>query len=250
MFWPASNTIWSSACGITLGTMQVSTLTREGAIDAIHISIHFKTVISIVLYTSWFSQLHFSYSLAFFCCVSFSECFSPAGTTVQQITKHRLHWLLGLIERKASLVRSASACLCRNGHLRPTSPHQAKEPRNLSAVDHLTQRSITLWEDSFQMRRQSRQTMSGEEKKKKTPTPPLARRERPRGKSSTKTDGNSAEQLMHSSVWLGQDLRDYETLVEEEVERERGLCCCCLHHFAQLLTVLTSVDWHWLRSSI
>lgn len=74
--------------------------------------------------------------------------------------------------------------------------------------------------------------------------PPPARRERPRGKSSTKTDGNSAEQLMHSSVWLGQDLRDYETLVEEEAERERRLRRCCLHHFAQLLTVLSSVDWH------
>lgn len=184
-------------------------------------------------------------------CFLFSDCFSPTGTTVQQITKHRLHWLLGLIERKASLVRSASACLCRNWHLRPTSPHQAKEPRNLSAVDHLTQRSITLWEDSFQTRRQSRQTMSKRERgRKKNTHPPCSRRERPRGKSSTKTDGNSAEQLMHSSVWLGQDLRDYETLVEEEAEGEQGLCWCCLHHFAQLLTVLSSVDWHWLSSSI
>ena len=146
-------------------------------------------------------------------------------------------------------MRSASACLCRNGHLCPTSPHQAKEPRNLSAVDHLTPRSSPLWEDAFQVRRQSRQPMR-EKKKKKTlapmppPPPSPARCERPRGKSSTKTDGNSAEQLMHSSVWLGQDLRDYETLVEEEAERERALRRCCLHHFAQLLTVPSSVDWH------
>ncbi|KAL7369525.1 hypothetical protein ABVT39_001699 [Epinephelus coioides] len=78
----------------------------------------------------------------------------------------------------------------------------------------------------------------------KTHPPSPVRLERPRGKSSTKTDGNSAEQLMHSSVWLGQDPRDYETLVEEEAESERGLRCCRLHHFAQLLTVLSPVDWH------
>lgn len=66
-------------------------------------------------------------------------------------------------------------------------------------------------------------------------TPP-PQQERPQGKSSMKTDGNSAEQLMHFFIWLGQDLRDYETLVEEEAERQRGLCYCCFHHFAQLLT--------------
>lgn len=118
---------------------------------------------------SYFSPTPWPLSVVFLS----QSVFPPAGTTVQQITKHRLHWLLGLIERKASLVRSASACLCRNGHLCPSSPHQAKEPRNLSAVDHLTQRSITLWEDSFQMRRQSRQTMST----KKPPTLPCSTRE-------------------------------------------------------------------------
>lgn len=45
---------------------------------------------------------------------------------------------------------------------------------------------------------------------------PAREQERPRGKSSTKMDGNSAEQLMHSSIWLVQDLRHYETLVKEE----------------------------------
>lgn len=198
----------------------------------------------------YFSPPH---SLAFFCCVSFSQCFSPVGMTVQQITKHRLHWLLGLIERKASLVWSASACLCRNWHLYRTSPHQAKEPRNLSAVDHLTQRSITLWEDSFQTRRHCRQTVVEKRKergKKRNAHPPCSRQERPRGKSSTKMDENSAEQLMNSSVWLGQDLRDCETLVGEEAEGERCLCCCCLRHFAQLLTVLIPVDWHWFSGSI
>lgn len=112
---------------------------------------------------------------------------------------------------------------------------RSQEP--LSAADYLTQRSITLCEDSVQMRRHSRQKMSGKRKEKKTKKKQPS--ERPRGKSSAKTDGNSAEQLMHSSVWLGQDLRDHETLVEKEAERERGLRHCCLHHFAQFLTVLS-----------
>lgn len=72
----------------------------------------------------------------------FGVFFYPARMRVQQITKHRLHWLLGLIERKASLVRSASACLCRNGHL-TSSGKGAKNPlcRQLlnSALNH------TLW---------------------------------------------------------------------------------------------------------
>lgn len=90
----------------------------------------------------------------------------------------------------------------------------------------------------------------GEGGAEKTKHPPRSWQERPRGKSSTKTNGNSAEQLMHSSVWLGQDLRDYKTLVEEEVQREWGLCCCCLQYFAQLFIVLNPLDWHWLRSSV
>jgi len=37
---------------------------------------------------------------------------------------------------------------------------------------------------------------------------------------------------MHPSVWLVQDLRDYETLVEEAAERDWGPRSCCLQHFA------------------
>ncbi|CAB1445450.1 unnamed protein product [Pleuronectes platessa] len=83
----------------------------------------------------------------------------------------------------------------------------------------------TLGGVPFQARRWSRRTTSGKTEKKKkkkkkkkggkkAPTLPAHPSEGPRGKSSTKTDGDSAEQFMHSSVWLGQDLRDYETLVE------------------------------------
>lgn len=95
--------------------------------------------------------------------------------TVLQITKHRLHWLLGLIERKASLVQSASACLCRNGHLCPTSPHQGKgakkplcrRPLN-SALNHTLGRLLSD---------KATEQTDDLEKKKKTPTPPCSMRE-------------------------------------------------------------------------
>lgn len=140
-----------------------------------NISVLLKSVISVA--ASRLSQLLLFLPLPGILLLSFVlTVFSPAGATVQQITKHRLHWLLGLIERKASLVRSASACLCRNWHLCETSPHQAKKPGNLSAFEHLTRRSITLWEDSFQMRRQSRQAVSD-----KTAPPPTLLNKRDHG---------------------------------------------------------------------
>lgn len=40
---------------------------------------------------------------------------------------------------------------------------------------------------------------------------------RPRGKLSMKSDKNSAKQLIHSSIWLGEDPRDHETLSKEEL---------------------------------
>lgn len=165
--------------------MPFSTPSQERSVDAkIHFNPfqnrYFHSFVCFVILPASFLPLPGLFSVS----VSFYECFPPAGTTVRQITKHRLHWLLGLIERKASLVRSASACLCRNGHLCPTSPHQAEEPRNLSAVDHLTRRSITLWEDSFQMRRQSRQTMS-------TKTHPHSRR----------STGETTGEIIHEDGW-------------------------------------------------
>lgn len=61
----------------------------------------------------------------------------------------------------------------------------------------------------------------------------------PWGKLSMKTDKNSAKQLIHSSVWLGEDLRDHETLSGEEL----GLFCRCLCYFVQLLDVLSFPVW-------
>lgn len=132
------------------------------------------------------------------------------------------------------LLAGAEMGICGPAHL-----IRQKEPRKLSAVDHLTRHSITLWEESFsgEATPQTDDVDRKERKKKRASTPfPCFLRERPRGKSSTKTEGNSAEQLMHCSVCLGQDLRDYATLVEEPGRR-----CCCLRlrrrHFAQLLRV-------------
>lgn len=97
-----------------------------------------------------------------------------------------------------------------------------------SRSDEVTEQTGDVW----RRQKKEREERGGKEEEEKKQAS-----ERPRGKSSAKTDGNSAEQLMHSSVWLGQDLRDHETLVEEEAEREVGLRHCCHRHFAQFLTL-------------
>lgn len=58
------------------------------------------------------------------------------------------------------------------------------------------------------------------------------------------SDKNSAKQLIRSSVWLGEDLRDHETLSGGEL----GLLCRCLCHFVQLLDVELSspATAHWV----
>lgn len=61
----------------------------------------------------------------------------------------------------------------------------------------------------------------------------------PQGKLSMKTDKNSAKQLIHSSVWLGEDLRDHETLSGGEL----GLLSRCVCHFVKLLDVLSFPVW-------
>lgn len=128
-------------------------------------AVQFKTCVSIAVHALWFRHS----TPGPFRCVS-GSVFSPRdGTPVQQISKHRLHWLPGVIERKASPVRSASACRCRNGHLCPSSPHQAKgakkalcrRPLN-SALNHTLGRILFWWGDRADRR------CWPERKKKKT----------------------------------------------------------------------------------
>lgn len=53
--------------------------------------------------------------------------------------------------------------------------------------------------------------------------------DRPRGKSWKEIDGNSSEPLMHSFVWLVQDLRDCKSLVKGET-KNKGFCSRSAFH--------------------
>lgn len=82
---------------------------------------------------------------------------------------------------------------------------------------------------------------------KKNHPPTAFSRERPRGKSTMKMDGNSAEQLMHSLVWLRQHLR--EPLLLLPPSPFCGLALIELQHFA--LSPWDSIyrQWHvWLNT--
>lgn len=155
----------------------------------------------------------------------FTVTFSLARVTAMLNAKHRLHWLVGLIEGRASQVQSASACLGRMHRECPNSPHQA----NLSLHQPLNLALKRLCKDAFRwgIQKMLKRGRRGEGERG------------PQGKLSMKTDKNSAKQLIHSSVWLGEDLREHETLSGEEL----GLLCLCLCHFLQLLDVLSFPVW-------
>ena len=144
---------------------------------------------------------HYLHLISLFLTGLLSHLPLPARVTVLHITKHRLHWLHRLIERKATLVLRTSVRSAKIGICGPV-PHLIRQK---SEVDHLPQRSITLWGDSIPATKQ-------------TDVVPLLWR--PPGKSSSKMDGNLAEQLMHFSV-----CRDKIWGSETLVERENGAAC-------------------------